>query len=151
MLGSDWTHWLFRRAIKSASKNFRTAHYIPQIARNRKTSADKTLMDFKKLHPEFKYIIRNSKRDIQILIKRISEYQHTPYRELPIENLGALSPLKTRNKRDKDPNTEAETNENDFETVDKEMRENYLSKPEIFKRINDFLDGFAAAENQASW
>ena len=142
---------IHRRAVKSASKNFRTAHFIPAIARNRKTAADKILMDFKKLNPDFKYIIRNAKQDIQILIKRMSELQHTPYRELPINNLGALSPIKTRNKPERESPEDTENTLDNFEMIEKEMRPNYMTKPEIFKNINDFLDGFAVSENQVSW
>ena len=81
----------------------------------------------------------------------MSELTHTPYREIPLENLGALTPLKTINKPDK-PETLAEEAEDDgYETITKEMRENYLSKNEIFHRISSFLDGFNSVETQQSW
>ena len=76
-------------------------------------------MDFKKHNPDFKYIIRNSKQDIQILIKQMSELHHTPYRELPIENLGALSPLKTRNKPERETSNDTENTEDNLKQLRK--------------------------------
>ena len=137
-----------RRAIKASSNNFRTAHFIPSIARERKASADKILLDYKKLNKDFKYIIRNSTKDIQILVKRISELSHTPYRVIPIESLGALTPLKTRNKPVKNTE-EVESIEDGYETITKDIRENYISKEEIYNNITSFLNGFNV-ENERS-
>ena len=106
-------------------------------------------MDYKKENRDFKYIIRNSTNDIQILVKRISELNHTPYRIIPIESLGALTPLKTINKPVK-PVEESEGDEDGYEKVTKDVRENYISKDEIFNNITSFLNGFNL-ENQQSW
>ena len=81
----------------------------------------------------------------------MSEYTHTPYRELPIENLGALKPLKTKCKPEREHGDENLQDEDDFETFSKDMRENYINKDEIFKRIRDFLDGFTPAGQPQLW
>ena len=87
---------IHRRAGRAASKSFRTATYVPKMARARKTGVDQLLMEFKKSNPDFRYLIRNGKDDITVLMKRMSEGLHMPYRKFDIENLGAISPLKTR-------------------------------------------------------
>ena len=139
-----------RRAIKASSKIFRTAHFIPAIARDSKTSTDKISMDYKKENNDFKYIIRNSSNDIQILVKRVSVLNHTPYHEIPIESLCALTPLKTVSKPEK-PDVETVEEEDGYEKISKDIRENYMSKDEIFHRITSFLNGFTPEERPQSW
>ena len=70
--------------------------FVPPIARSRKTAVDKILMQYKKENADFRYSIRNGTHDIQIMIKRLSEYQFTPYRPIDIEELGEISPLKLK-------------------------------------------------------
>lgn len=60
-----------RRAAKAALKEFRTTTYIPKIARDRKNALDKLLMEYKRDNQDFHYIMRNSKNDIKVMIKRI--------------------------------------------------------------------------------
>ena len=107
-------------------------------------------MDYKKENNDSKYIIRNSSNDIQILVKRVSELNHTPYREIPIESLGALTPLKTINNPEK-PVVESADEEDGYEKITKDIRENYMNKDEIFNNITSFLNGFTPVENQQSW
>ena len=94
-----------KRAAKSSLKDFQTLTYIPQLARDRKTGVDKILMGYKKEHKDFRYLVRNGDRDIKVLIKRVSEEGRCPYRELSLDVLGRLSPLKTQ-VRDKPKETE---------------------------------------------
>merc|ERR1711954_574754 len=84
-----------KRASKAALKEFKTATFVPKMARSRKTAIDKMLLAYKEDHPDFRYIVRNGEEDLKILIKRISEGSYLPYRNLPIQVLGAISPLKT--------------------------------------------------------
>merc|ERR1712081_122334 len=80
---------IHKRAAKAASNSFRTATFVPPLARSRKTALDKLLMSYKKEDSNFRYIIRNGTNDLRVFIKRISEYQHVPYREIEKESLGS--------------------------------------------------------------
>merc|ERR1711954_479505 len=93
-LGKVLVDEIHATAIRAASKNFRTITYTPKLARDRRNSLDKILLDFKKHEPDFRYIIRNGDNDLKVLVKRISEMNHMPYRKYELQNLGALSPLK---------------------------------------------------------
>ena len=64
--------------------------------------------------------------------------------------MGALTPLKTINKPVK-PVDESAGDEDGYEKVTKDIRENYISKDEIFNNITSFLNGFTLPENQQSW
>merc|ERR1711954_540214 len=86
---------IHRRAAKSRLKDFRTTTFIPKFAQDRKAKFDGLLMSYKKDNQDFRYIVRNGKKDIRVLIKRISEGERCPYRELSLDVLGRLSPLKT--------------------------------------------------------
>merc|ERR1711954_362377 len=87
---------IHQRAAKSSLKSFRTTLYVPKLAKNRKSSADHLLMAYKKTNEDFRYLIRNDEKDIKILIKRFSEGERTPYRNISPKVLGRLSPLKTQ-------------------------------------------------------
>merc|ERR1711954_6758 len=84
------------RAAKSQIKEFRTTTFVPKIAWDRKAKIDGLLMGYKKENQEFCYIVRNGDKDIHVLIKRISEGERCPYRELSLNVLGRISPLKTQ-------------------------------------------------------
>merc|ERR1711954_96313 len=86
---------IHRRAQKSGLKDFRTTIFVPKAARDRKSCVDRLLVGYKKLNPDFRYLVRNRENDIKILIKRISEGEKLPYRNLEINVLGRVSPLKT--------------------------------------------------------
>merc|ERR1711954_97174 len=85
---------IHRRAAKSRLKDFRTTTFIPKIARDRKAKIDGLLMGYKTDNQDFRYIVRNGEKDIRVLIKRISKGERCPYRELSLDVLGRLSPLK---------------------------------------------------------
>ena len=87
---------IHRRAAKAAIKEFRTATYVPKLARDRKTSIDKLLMGYKTINPDFRYTVRNGERDLKVLIKRTSKENFLPYRNISLEVLGRLSPLQTQ-------------------------------------------------------
>merc|ERR1712112_388306 len=100
--------------------------------------------NFKKSNQDFGYLIRNGEDDLTVLVKRISESYHVPYRKYSLENLGALSPLKPVT-----PLTEEEKSEEaaayiseDGYTSPRSGRKNYIPKEEIFFRLKSFLDGF---------
>merc|ERR1711954_276009 len=85
---------LHRRSAKAKLKEFRTATYIPKIARDRKGSVDKILLEYKKENADFRYIVQNGSSDIRVLIKRFSEGNYLQFRELSLNVLGAISPVK---------------------------------------------------------
>merc|ERR1712112_458388 len=89
---------LHKRAAKAKLKEFKTATFIPKIARDRKTAVDKILLDYKKQNSDFRYIVRNGPSDIRVLIKRFSEGNYLPFRELSLKVLGAISPVKPTTK-----------------------------------------------------
>merc|ERR1711954_590603 len=93
---------IHKRAQVAASKNFRTQLFIPKIARSRKGCIDNLLLDFKKECPDFRYIVKNGDKDLNVLIKRFSEGNHCPYREINIEMLGAISPINPYTKNTKE-------------------------------------------------
>merc|ERR1711954_235965 len=88
-------HW---RAAKAMLKDFKTCTYILNIARERKNCIDKLLLDYKTENKDFRYIIWNGEKDLRVLIKQASEGNILPYRNISLEVLGALTPLKTLNK-----------------------------------------------------
>ena len=53
-------------------------------------------MGFKFSNRGFSNIIRNGKTDLRVLLKRLSESTHVPYRKLDILSLGDISPLKPK-------------------------------------------------------
>merc|ERR1712112_390513 len=87
---------IHKRAAKAQIKEFRTTNYVPKFARDRKAKIDTILMSYKKENRDFRYIVRNGERDIRVLIKRLSEGDRCPYRELSLNVLGRISPLKTQ-------------------------------------------------------
>merc|ERR1711954_625958 len=63
---------IYRRAAKASLKEFKTCTFISKIARDCKARVDSMLMEYKKDHRDFCYLIRNGEDDIKILIERIS-------------------------------------------------------------------------------
>ena len=108
-------------------------------------------MAFKHEQEDFRYIIRNGKDDFQDLIKRLSEFHHAPYRLIPIENFGAISPIKTTfiyKEAIEDEGASRLDDEGFQKSPQKCLRENYLPKEEIFRRIASFLDGVDPAPSR---
>merc|ERR1711954_40039 len=131
------------------SRNFRTITFTPKMARNRRTSLDKILLDYKKQDSDFRFIIRNGTDDLNVLVKRISEHQHVPYRKYDIGNLGAISPLKPETPASEDEKLgEAAAVSTDGFISPKSGRKDFLAKDEIFSRLKSFLDGFKPQEVQ---
>merc|ERR1711954_131910 len=83
--------------------------------------------------------------DLKILVKRSFKRNHLPYRELDINWLGAVSPLKPLTKplsEDSEEIIESD-DEDKYETPKKQTRRRgFVEKPMIFRRINSFLDGY---------
>merc|ERR1711954_632288 len=141
---------IHKRAAKSGLKDFQTMTYIPKIARDQKSRIDALLMDYKKENKDFRFLVRNGERDVKVLIKRISEEGRCPYRELSLEVLGRLSPLKTqiREKPKEKPETD-EANHPDAFTVQGSAKKdnNYVPKERIFQNITAILNGFSVQQN----
>merc|ERR1711954_49948 len=137
-------HW---RAAKAMLKDFKTCFYIPKIARERKNCIDKLLLDYKTENKDFRYIVRNGEKDLKVLIKRASEGNILPYRNISLEVLGALTPLKTINKdADESHEEEAVQPGEDFVSPRRtNRRRNYIPKDQIFLNITSILNGFEAS------
>ena len=139
---------VLKRAQTAQMQDFKTAIFVPKLARDRKTSIDKLLLAYKKNHNDFKYLIRNGDRDLKVLVKRISEQHRVPYREINLEALGNISPLKPNLPLEKDGEIapEINTDEDGYSPTKLSRRtlwKNRVSERNIiFSNITSFLDGF---------
>ena len=128
---------------------------IPKIARDRKSAIDKILLDYKKVNKDFRYIVRNGSSDLRVLIKRFSEDSYLPFRELSINVLGSISPVKPFSKpslEESQRETVSPTAEDDFVSPSRRgARENYIPKDQIFRNITAILDGFAQEESRKKY
>merc|ERR1711954_142487 len=150
---------IHRRAAKASIKDFRMTTFIPKLARDRKAGADRLLMDYKKVNQDFRFIVRNRARDIRVLIKRVSEGNFLPYRELSLNVLGDLSPLKTQQRESaseesggiSEEEDEGEAVEEGMENFQKPQRRRrsaaFQDKELIFRNITAILNGFKAAKD----
>merc|ERR1712243_314473 len=137
---------LHKRSAKAKLKEFRTATFIPKIARDCKTAVDKILLDYKKQNSDFRYIVRNGPSDIRVLMNRFSEGNYLPFRELSLNVLGAISPVKPTTK----PSPEDQRSEPESANPDEEFispsrrgaRENYIPRDTIYRNITAILNGF---------
>merc|ERR1711954_341746 len=102
------------------------------------------LMEYQKTNKDFRYIVRNGERDLRVLIKRVSEGNYLPYRNLHLDVLGRLSLLKTAHKEQRDP--EAEETDASPEKIQQPKRrsrsDSYVPKEVIFQNITSILNGF---------
>merc|ERR1711954_627839 len=149
-LGKVLIDLIHSRAIAASSRNFRTITFTPKMARNRRTSLDKILLEYKKQDSDFRFIIRNGTDDLNVLVKRISEHQHVPYRKYDLGNLGAIPPLKPETPASEDEKLgEASGSASPDEFISpKSGRKDFLAKDQIFSRLKGFLDGFKPQEEQ---
>merc|ERR1712081_64738 len=132
------------RTSRAPTKEFKTSNFIPKLARDRQTSVTRMLMDYKKENPDFRFIIRNDELDIKVLIKRFSEGYRLPYRQMSLEVLGAISPVKPRTKKAPEDVEDSQTDaDNTFISPNRRgARDNYRPKELIFENITAILDGF---------
>merc|ERR1712081_67110 len=135
---------IHKRAAKSALSEFRTCTFVPKLARDRKSKIDNILMGYKKENKDFRYLVRNGQKDLKVLIKRLSEEGRVPYRELSLDVLGRLSPLKTQIRDDPKEKTKDDDESNDGFTRQGSPRkeDNYIPKERIFHNITSILNGF---------
>merc|ERR1711954_578365 len=145
---------IHQRAAKAALKDLRTVTFIPAIARDRKGSIDKMLIDYKRENSDFHYIVRNGEDDLIVMIKRVSEGNFLPYRKLSLNVLGALSPIKARTKANhveeaelKDVSEEVE-DEGFQKQKSSNCRPNYIPREQIYRNITSILNGFTAEQEQ---
>merc|ERR1711954_427459 len=131
---------IHKRAARLGIKNFRTTTFIPKIARDRKAKVDGLLMGYKKENQDFRYIVRNGEKDIRVFIKRLSEGERCPYRELSLDVLGRLSPLKTQI-REKLSEKEEETEDLEGFSPTKK-KDTFVPKEMIYANITSILNGF---------
>merc|ERR1711954_509306 len=142
---------LHKRSAKAKLKDFRTATFIPKIARDRKSAADKVLLDYKKENSDFRYIVRNGHKDIKVLIKRFSEGNYLPFRELSLNVLGAISPVKPTTKpsqrESRDVSVGAADGQEFVSPSRRGARENYIPRDTIYRNITAILNGFERKQN----
>ena len=111
------------------------------------------MLDYKKIHKDIRYIVRNGQSDLRVLVKRISEGHNMPYRELNIHCLGDISPLKPRCPvvEEEVENVISQVDEDGFQKtkISKQSlwRQKISERQEIFKYVTDFLDGFDQAQS----
>ena len=78
------------------AKEFKAIPFVPDIARDKKKAVDSLLLGYKNsVDRSIRYIIKNDEQDLKILLKRQSEYDFLPYREINMRALGKLPALKT--------------------------------------------------------
>merc|ERR1711954_471262 len=134
---------MHKRAAKAALSEFRTANFVPKIARERKASIDGILMGYKKLNPDFRYLVRNDQRDLKVLIKRLSEGNFVPYRQMSLNVLGRLSPLKTVIPEERPVNEESADEAEGYQAQGRRTRKSsYIPKETIYRNITSILNGF---------
>ena len=141
---------IMKRAAVAQNRDFRTAVYVPPLARDRKKSIDTLLLTYKKINGDFRYLIRNGPTDLKVMVKRASELTHMPYPEIDVQILGDISPLKTRSTKpdeDKPDEEEDEIDEQGF--IKPRVRKSTLwkakitEKNQIFRNITSFSDGLS--------
>merc|ERR1712082_266665 len=130
---------IHKRAAKSQIKDFRTTNFVPKFARGRKAKVDNISMGYKRENSDFPYIVRNGDQDIRVLIKRISEGDRCPYRELSLKVLGRISPLKTQ-VRPKSPEKVLAEDAEGFSPT--KQKDNFIPKEVIYENITSILNGF---------
>merc|ERR1711954_97811 len=97
---------------------------------------DELLMEYKKINKDFRYIVRNGERDLRVMIKRVSEGSYLPYRNLHLDVLGRLSPLKTSHKENKNPEIEeGDASNGNFQQPRRLRTESFVPKDVIFQNI----------------
>merc|ERR1712081_70802 len=140
---------IHKRAAKSALSDFRTCTFVPKLARDRKAKIDNILMGYKKENRDFRYLVRNGQKDLKVLIKQLSEEGRVLYRELSLEVLGRLSPLKTqiRDVPKEKPDDADETDDGYIRQGSPRKEDNYIPKDRIFQNITSILNGFALQQN----
>merc|ERR1711954_510035 len=144
---------IHRRAQKSALKDFWTTIFVPKAARDRKSSIDRLLVGYKKINSDFRYLVRNGQRDLRVLIKLVSEGERVPYRELSLNVLRRISPLKTTCKpvpevvSEEETETE-ETDDGFTKTGSGRKRNKYVPKEDIYRNITSILNGFELRTSQ---
>ena len=86
------------------------------------------------------------------MIKCISEGNNLPYRNLALNVLGAISPIKTQTKSEGVNDIEVENNVDGEEGFispgrRRRRRDSYIPKEVIFQNITMILDGFETQRN----
>ena len=135
---------IIRRAATIRNDRFKTKIFVPKMARARKADIDKTLLDVKKTVPDLRYIIRNGKSDLQVLLRR---GVHSRYMEYPIDELGSIAPLSPRQKNQvPDSPTKFDMDKDGFRRVPPSKKTVYrqvaLGKDMMIAKITAFIDGF---------
>ena len=144
-----------RETSRVPAKVFKTVPFIPELARGRKKAIDAVLLDYKRnVDNSLRYLIKNDTDDVKVLLKRYSEYDYLPYREIELKHLGKLPGFNTITK-DTNVNldlVEQVENPEQFRVARKRKQRNSpkkLSRNQINKNISKFLDGFKLKDSES--
>ena len=140
---------IMRETSRIPAKIFKTVPFIPEIARGCKKAIDAVLLQYKRtIDDSLCYLIKNDVDDVKVLLKRYSEYDYLPYREIELKHLGKLPGFSTITKDDRvnqDLVNQVE-NPEDFRIQRKRKQRNSpkkLSQSQININITRFLDGLS--------
>ena len=148
---------IMRETSKVPAKEFKVIPYVPDIARDRKKAIDSLLLGYKSsVDKSLRYIIKNDDLDLKVLLKRQSDYDFIPYREINLRALGKLPALKTITQDDKrieDLVTRVD-NAEDFRPQRKRKQRNSPKKlplSKIYDNLTSFLNGYEVdnSENES--
>ena len=128
----------------------KTKIFVPKMARARKVNLDKTLLEAKKTITDLRYIIRNGRQDLQVLMRR---GVHGKYMEYPIAKLGSIAPLSpTQKNQIPSSPSKFDTDSEGFMRVPPSKQSIYrqeaVDKDMVTRRIIAFVDGFPAPQEQ---
>merc|ERR1712081_129186 len=139
---------MHKRAAKASLRDFRTANFVPKFTRERKSAIDNILMGYKKENPDFRYLVRNDQRDLKVLIKRLSEGNFVPYRQMSLNVLGRLSPLKTVIPEERPVSEESADEAEGYQAQGRRTRKSsFIPKETIYQNIASILNGFEIKNN----
>ena len=142
---------IVKQTSKLPAKIFKAIPYIPDIARLRKKAIDQVLVSYKKgVNDNLRYVIKNDEDDIKLLVRSYDEYDHQPYREMALDQLGKLPDFQCVTKKDAIPEAFSEEikDTEHFQITCEEKKRKKRRSPQkasrdtINDRITCFLNGF---------
>ena len=147
---------ILRQTSRLPANVFKAVPFIPELARKRKKAVDAILLHYKRNFDEnLRYIVKNDEDDIKVMLKRFSEFDHLPYRQIDLNVFGKLPDFDTVTK-DNETNEDMARNLDGFEVTRQERKRKKRSSPKkvsqetINQRITRFLDGFDVDVDESS-
>ena len=132
---------IYKAAPKMRTDECQIQLYIPDVARDRKRHIDRLFMEYKTQRDKnFRYLVKNTSSDIEILVKSVDPNRGGPYRKIDLALLGEIPDLKL--KIDK-KETAHEIDPNKFTKVTSRRKKKLgkkTSQNRIFNRLDRFLE-----------